>query len=58
MAQSAHDTVQFKVPSYLKRQLAVDAAKQGVPIRVLVLQALVTAGYKISNDELKDKRKQ
>ncbi len=51
------DNLQLKVPSKLKRQLAMDAAKEGVTIRAVILKALVAAGYDVAADELRDKRK-
>ena len=35
----------------------MDAAKEGVTIRSLILSALAAAGYEISDDEIRDKRK-
>lgn len=57
MAADKNDNLQLKVPKALKRQLAMDAARDGVTIRALILKALVQAGYKVSADELRDKRK-
>lgn len=51
------DTLQLRVPSTLKRKLAMDAAEQGVTIRTLILNALVTAGYDVPMEEIRDKRK-
>lgn len=51
------DNLQLKVPSKLKRRLAMDAAKEGVTIRAVILKALVAAGYDVAADELRDKRK-
>lgn len=51
------DTLQLRVPSTLKRKLAMDAAEQGVTIRTLILNALVTAGYDVPVEEIRDKRK-
>lgn len=57
MASKDSDTLQLRVPQALKRRLAMDAAKQGVTIRTLILNALVAAGYDIPKDEIRDKRK-
>ena len=35
----------------------MDAAAKGVTIRALILKALANSGYKISDDEIRDKRK-
>jgi hypothetical protein len=35
----------------------MDAAESGVTIRTLILNALVSAGYEIPEDEIRDKRK-
>ncbi len=51
------DTLQLRVPQALKRKLAMDAAEHGVTIRTLILNALVSAGYEIPEDEIRDKRK-
>lgn len=50
-------TLQLRVPQALKRELAMDAAKHGVTIRTLILNALVAAGYEVPEDEIRDKRK-
>ena len=57
MANAKSENLQLKVPAPLKRQLAVDAAANGVTIRALILKALAKSGYKISEDEIRDKRK-
>lgn len=57
MANAKIANLQLKIPATLKRQLAVDAAKNGVTIRALILKALATAGYSIPDDELRDKRR-
>jgi len=57
MANVKSENLQLRVPATLKRQLAVDAAMEGVTIRALILKALAQSGYKISDDELRDKRK-
>lgn len=54
---SDSDTLQLQVPQALKRKLAMDAAESGVTIRTLILNALVSAGYDVPQDELRDKRK-
>jgi predicted HicB family RNase H-like nuclease len=57
MARGESDILQLRVPQELKRKLAMDAAKEGTTIRSLILTALVGAGYKIADDEIRDKRK-
>lgn len=57
MAKSDSDILQLRIPQGLKRKLAMDAAKDGVTIRSLILSALVVAGYDVPDDELRDKRK-
>ena len=57
MARAKTDSVQIRVPAKLKRQLAMDAAREGITIRALILKALADAGYKIAEAELRDKRK-
>lgn len=57
MQPSDSDTLQIKVPQALKRKLAMDAAEGGVTIRTLILNALVSVGYDVPKDELRDKRK-
>ena len=57
MAKTESDILQLRVPQELKRKLAMDAAKEGITIRSLILTALVAAGYDVPDDELRDKRK-
>ncbi|WP_049730530.1 hypothetical protein [Rhizobium ecuadorense] len=57
MSDAENDNLQLKIPSALKRELAMDAAKKGVTIRSLILSALAAAGYEIADEELRDKRK-
>jgi hypothetical protein len=57
MSGKDSDTLQLQVPQALKRKLAMDAAEHGVTIRTLILNALVTAGYEVPQDEIRDKRK-
>ena len=57
MAAQDSDILQLRVPQDLKRKLAMDAAKNGVTIRSLILNALVSAGYDVPQDEIRDKRK-
>ena len=57
MAGRETDSLQLQVPQELKRQLAMDAAKDGVTIRSIILGALAKAGYAVAEDELRDKRK-
>lgn len=57
MQANDSDTLQLRVPQALKRKLAMDAAESGVTIRTLILNALVSAGYEVPQDELRDKRK-
>ncbi len=55
--QGKTEALQINVPSALKRQLAMEAAKNGTTIRVLILRALAVAGFNIEQHELRDKRK-
>lgn len=57
MAKTESDILQLRVPPELKRKLAMDAAKEGITIRSLILTALVAAGYDVPDDEIRDKRK-
>lgn len=57
MAKGDSDILQLRVPQALKRKLAMDAAKKGVTIRSLILTALVTSGYDVPDEEIRDKRK-
>lgn len=57
MPTTDSDTLQLRVPQALKRKLAMDAAQHGVTIRTLILNALVSAGYDIPKEEIRDKRK-
>ena len=57
MANQAIDTLQLQVPLGLKRKIAMDAAKEGVTIRSIILRALAASGYEVAEDELRDKRK-
>lgn len=52
-----HENLQINIPAELKQRLAVDAASQRTTIRAIILRALTSAGYPISEDELRDKRK-
>ena len=51
------EALQINIPSELKRRLAMEAAKDGTTIRVLILRALMSAGYRVNEEELRDKRK-
>lgn len=57
MSIKSTDNLQLRVPSKLKRQLAMEAAEKGVTIRAIILQALSASGYSIASDEIRDKRK-
>ena len=57
MTKGDSDILQLRVPQELKRALAMDAARQGTTIRSLILTALVAAGYKVPEEEIRDKRK-
>lgn len=57
MSKNESDILQLRVPQELKRKLAMDAAKDGITIRSLILTALVAAGYEIADEEIRDKRK-
>ena len=57
MAKGESDILQLRIPQSLKRTLAMDAAKEGVTIRTLILSALVKAGYEVPDEEIRDKRK-
>lgn len=57
MAKGDSDILQLRIPQELKRKLAMDAAKEGLTIRSLILTALVAAGYDVPDEEIRDKRK-
>ncbi len=57
MTKKQTDSLQLQIPKQLKRQLAVDAAKDGITIRSIILGALANAGYSVADEELRDKRK-
>lgn len=57
MAKGESDILQLRIPQELKRKLAMDAAKEGITIRSLILAALVAAGYDVPHEEIRDKRK-
>lgn len=57
MGKGDSDSLQLRIPQGLKRKLAMDAAKEGVTIRSLILSALAAAGYDVPDDEIRDKRK-
>lgn len=57
MGKGDSDSLQLRIPQELKRKLAMDAAREGVTIRSLILSALVAAGYEVPDDEIRDKRK-
>ena len=57
MANDKTDSLQLRVPQELKRNLTMDAAKNGVTIRSIILGALADAGYAIAQDEMRDKQK-
>jgi len=57
MNDDGNDTLQLRIPTELKRELAVHAAKEGVTIRALILKSLASSGFKIASDEIRDKRK-
>ena len=57
MANDKTDSLQLRVPQELKRNLAMDAAKNGVTIRSIILGVLADAGYAIAQDEMRDKQK-
>lgn len=57
MGKGDSDSLQLQIPQKLKRKLAMDAAKDGVTIRSLILRALAAAGYDVPDEEIRDKRK-
>ena len=57
MSKGNSDSLQLQIPQELKRKLAMDAAREGITIRSLILRALAAAGYDVPDDEIRDKRK-
>lgn len=50
----AMKTLQLIIPDYLFEQLHMDAARQRVTKKYLVLQALIHAGYRVDRDDLEE----
>ena len=44
------------MPERVVRQLKVEAAETGLPVRVLMLRALQRAGYEVHDEDLTDRR--
>lgn len=54
---SGDEPLQIKVPSSVKRQLAIVAAERGETMRAIILRALKDFGLTIEEDEISDRRK-
>jgi len=53
----AEETLQITVPKITKKSLKISAAESGDPMRVIVLRALASAGIRVPEEELYDRRK-
>jgi hypothetical protein len=53
----AEETLQITVPLVTKKSLRLKAAKSGETMRVIVLRALASAGIRVPDEELQDRRK-
>jgi hypothetical protein len=53
----AEENLQLTVPIETKRDLRMKAAESGETMRVIVLRALASAGIRVPNKELLDRRK-
>lgn len=53
----ADEYLQVQVPSTVKHQLAIRAAEERQPIRVVVLRALKAYGIKVPEKAISDRRK-
>jgi hypothetical protein len=51
----AEPSLQVQMPESLLKQLKMTAAERGTSVRVVVLEALQTAGFKVG--EIKDRRR-
>jgi hypothetical protein len=51
------ETLQITVPAITKKSLRIKAAESGKTMREIVLQSLHSAGIKVPEEELKDRRK-
>ncbi len=54
---ASEETIQIKVPSGVKRELAVIAAKRGETLRAVILRALKEFGLNVAEGEISDRRK-
>jgi NaMN:DMB phosphoribosyltransferase len=56
--QSAtEENLQITIPSVTKKSLRMKAAQSGETMRVLVLRALASAGIRVPDEEIQDRRK-
>ncbi len=55
--RNLEETLQITVPAVTKKSLRLLSAESGETMRVIVLRALSTAGVKVPNNELLDRRK-
>ena len=53
----AEETLQITVPLVTKKSLRLKAAQSGDTMRVIVLRALASAGIRVPDEELQDRRK-
>ena len=55
--EEAEENLQIAVPVETKKNLRMKAAESGDTMRVIVLRALASAGIRVPNKELQDRRK-
>lgn len=51
------EMLQVQVPASTKRDIAVKAAKAGIPLRMYVLKALAAYGVRVPAGSIADRRK-
>jgi hypothetical protein len=56
-ASEPQETLQITVPRSTKRSLKMTAARNGEPMRLIILKALKTVGIRVPKEELHDRRK-
>lgn len=54
---ATEELLQIALPLVTKRSLRIRSAESGVPMRVIVLQALADIGIQVPEKELQDRRK-
>jgi hypothetical protein len=54
---SDEDTLQITIPVATKKSLKIKAARSGDTMRIIVLRALASAGIRVPDTELQEKRK-